>query len=160
VNVDFPGFITDDAALNHNFLFTDHYTFSPTWTNEFRLSYARQDADQPERISPKSVPEAQTQPKILISGLPTPGVHSEDLELRHVNNLLFQETQTKLNCRHTFIYGVEFLRQWATQRGTAYYLGELDYVDTPSLGFSGFANFLDDFGSQARKDFDATIFHP
>src|SRR5262249_11915436 len=44
----FPGFIADQAALNHNFLFTDHYRFSPTWTNEFRFSYARQDADEPQ----------------------------------------------------------------------------------------------------------------
>ena len=48
----FPGFVTDNSAQNQNFLFTDHYTFSPSWTNEFRFSYGRQDADNPERISP------------------------------------------------------------------------------------------------------------
>jgi hypothetical protein len=161
----FPGFVTDQAALNHNFLFTDHYSFSPTWTNEFRFSYARQDADEPQRISPKSVPQARTQPRITISGssIASPGIHSENLQFRHVNNLLFQETQTKLSGRHTFSYGVEFLRQLATQRGTAYYLGQIDYSGAPSLGYSAFANFLDDFSGpsgDALKDFGATIFHP
>ena len=47
------------------------------------------------------------------------------------NNLLFQETQTKLSGRHTFRYGVEFLRQLATQRPSARYLGELNYTNTP-----------------------------
>src|SRR5262249_26852826 len=161
----FPGFVTDQAALNHNFLFTDHYTFSPTCTNEFRFSYARQDADEPQRISPESVPEARTQPRINISGssIASPGIHSEFLLFRHVNNLLFQETQTKLSGRHTFSYGVEFLRQLATQRGTAYYLGQIDYSGAPSLGYSAFANFLDDFSGPSGdtlKDFGATIFHP
>src|SRR4029453_3821365 len=72
----FPGFVTDQAALNHNFLFTDHYSFSPTWTNEFRFSYARQDADEPQRISPKSVPQAKMQPRIMIKSIASPGIPS------------------------------------------------------------------------------------
>jgi Carboxypeptidase regulatory-like domain len=158
----FPGFVTDQAAVNHNFLFTNHYSFSPTWTNEFRFSYARQDAD-PQRISPKSVPQARMQARIGITSIASPGIRSDAVQFRHVNNLLFQETQTKLSGRHTFSYGVEFLRQLATQRGTAYYLGELDYSDAPNSGYSAFANFLDDFSGPsalARKDFGATIFHP
>jgi carboxypeptidase family protein len=161
----FPGYIMDQAALNHNFLFTDQYTFSSTWTNEFRFSYARQDADEPQRISPQSVPAARTQPRILISSglISSLGIRSELVLSRHVNNLLFQETQRKLRGRHTFSYGVEFLRQLATQRPGAYYLGQLSYTDAPALGYSAFANFLDDFSgpsAQARKDFGATLFHP
>lgn len=173
----FPGFITDQAALHHNFLFTDHYTFSPIWTNEFRFSYERQDGYSPQRISRQAVPEARTQPRISIAGGPpvsplavgsnnsiaSPGIASQLIEFRRVNNLLFQDTQTKLSGRHTFSYGIEFLKQLATQRGTAYYLGELDYTDALSLDYSAFANFLDDFSGtsgHARKDFVATIFHP
>ena len=84
-------------------LFTDHYTFSPSWTNEFRFSYGRQNADRPERISPQSVPQASTLPYILI-GMPKantapggavdgPGVRSGFLNFQNTNNLLFQETQ-------------------------------------------------------------------
>src|SRR5262249_50296319 len=88
----FPGFITDQAQQNHNFLFTDHYTFPPTWTNEFRFTYSRQNADDPARISPQSVPEAQTQPKIVIARglIASPGIASHFVQFRHVNNLLFQ----------------------------------------------------------------------
>jgi Carboxypeptidase regulatory-like domain len=168
-NVYFPGFITDQAALNHNFLFTDHYTFSPTWTNEFRFSFARQDADEPQRISPQSIAEARTQPRIGI-GLPTqeidsPGIRSELIQFRRLDNFLLQETQTNLRGRHTFSYGAEILRQFATQRGTAYYLGQFTYTAAQSLGYSAFANFLDDFsgvgtGGITRKDFGVTVFHP
>src|SRR5207247_560194 len=90
----FPGFILDEAAQNQNFLFTDHYTFSPSWTNEFRFSYARQEADQ-QRISPQSVALARTLPKITIPSVDAPGVGSILLQSRQANNLLFQETQTK-----------------------------------------------------------------
>jgi hypothetical protein len=158
----FPGFIQDEAQLNHNFLFTDHYTFSPTWTNEFRFAYSRQNTDD-NRISPQSIPQAQTQPRINISSINSPGVLSDFVQFRHVNNLLFQEKQTKLSGRHTFSYGIEFLKQLATQRASAFYLGELNYVATPGLGYSAFANFLDDFsGGNAllKKDFGATLFHP
>jgi len=159
----FPGYIMDQAALNHNFLLTDQYTFSSTWTNESRFSYARQDADEPQRISPQSAPAARTQPRIVISSINSPGIRSELVQFRHVNNLLFQETQRKLRGRHTFSYGVEFLRQLATQRPVAYYLGQLSYTDASALGYSAFANFLDDFSgpkTEARKDFGATLFHP
>src|SRR5206468_1114671 len=67
ITVYFPGFISDRAAQNQNLLFTDHYTLSPSWTNEFRFSYAKQDNDEPERISPRSVPLARTLPRIIIS---------------------------------------------------------------------------------------------
>ena len=163
VTVYFPGFVTDNAAQNQNFLFTDHYTFSPSWTNEFRFSFGRQDADNPERISPRSIAEAQTLPRIRITNglVASPGVSSILLQFQHTNNILFQETQSKLRGRHTFRYGVEFLRQIAVQAPAAIFLGELDYTDAP--GYSAFANFLDDFSGpsgQVQKDFGATIFYP
>ena len=89
---------------------------------------------------------------------------SDSLQFRHVNNLLFQETQTKLSGRHTFRYGVEFLRQLATQRPAARYLGELNYTNAPGLGYSAFANFLDDFSGpellRRGKTLAPTLFHP
>ena len=139
----FPGFITDQAARNQNLLFTDHYTFSPTWTNEFRFSYARQEADDRSEFRPnpsrwrKRCRESSSRQSIH------PELNSQLLQSRQVNNLLFQETQTKLSGRHTFRYGVEFLRQLATQRPAARSLGELHYTNAP--GYSAFANFLDDF---------------
>jgi outer membrane receptor protein involved in Fe transport len=162
-NVYFPGFILDQALRNQNLLFTDQYTFSPAWTNEFRFSYARQEADDPNRISPQSVPAAQTLPRISFPspGIDSPGVESNLLQFRRANNLLFQETQTKLSGRHTFRYGVEFLKQLATQRPAARSQGTLSYTDAG--GYSAFANFLDDFSGpsgRAQKDFGTTVFHP
>ena len=170
VTVYFPGFVTDNTEQNQNFLFTDHYTFSASWTNEFRLSYGRQDAVNPERISPRSVPEARTLPNMVIGPQPggssvgliaAPGVRSILLGFQRTNNLLFQETQSKLIGRHTFRYGVEFLRQLAAQTPLAISLGAINYTDAP--GYSSFANFLDDFSgpsATATTDFGATIFHP
>jgi len=171
ITVYFPGFISDSAAQNQNLLFTDHYTLSSSWTNEFRFSYGKQDNDEPERISPRSVPEARTLPRIIIvlggmqgnlgALVATPGVRSNFLQFRHSNNLLFQETQTKLSGRHTFRYGVEFLRRLAEQRPSSISAGQLAYAN--AAGYSAFANFLDDFSGPsgaAVKDFGATVFHP
>ncbi len=156
----FPGFVLDGTAQNQNFLFTHNYTFSPSWTNEFRFSYGRP-KNTLGRISPDSVPLAQTLPLLMIKSINAPGIDSNLLQELQATNLLFQETQTKLSGRHTFRYGVEFLRQLAMQRPAAYSLGKFTYQDAP--GYSAFANFLDDFSGangSAQKDFGATVFHP
>ena len=158
-SVAFPGFILDTAARNQNFLLTDSYTFGPSYTNEFRFSYGKLDADQ-TRISPQSVPLAQTLPKIIIQNIAAPGVGS-GLQFRYANNLLFQETQTKLSGRNIFRYGVEMLRQLATQRPNNYDTGEYTFQGGP--GFSAFANFLDDFSGPSgriRKTTGTSVFHP
>ncbi len=81
-----------------------------------------------------------------------------DLQATLANNLLFQETQTRLSGRHTFSYGVEFLVQRATQRPAANFLGQINYT-THSTQYSAFANFLDDF-SGPSADCDAEILAP
>lgn len=160
LNVLFPGFIADGGATNQNFLFTDSYTFGPSFTNEFRFCYGRLEADQ-ARISPLSGPLAGTMPRIIITNIASPGFDSSRLQFRHANNFLLQETQTKLAGRHTFRYGLELLRQLATQRPLAYSLGEVTYTNSP--GYSAFANFLDDFSGQPgriRRTIGGDIFHP
>jgi hypothetical protein len=162
----FPGFVTDQAERNRNFVFTDHYIFSPTWTNEFRFSYGRL-VDEPERISLQSVQEASTLPRITLGSpggsapVSSPGVPSNFIQPRRANNFLLQETQTKLSGRHTFRYGVEVLSQLAFQTPNALRQGMLEY--NYATGYSAFANFLDDFSGpsgRTRKDFGATVFHP
>jgi hypothetical protein len=156
----FPGFFLDAGARNQNFLFTDSYTFGPSYTNEFRFSYGRLDAAQ-ARIPPGAVPLAGTLPRITITNIATPGIPSNALEFRHANNLLFQETQTKLSGRHIFRYGAELLRQLATQQPYEYSQGEIGYNNSP--GYSALANFLDDFSGQPgriRRTIGTTILHP
>lgn len=161
ITVNFPDFILDSAERNQNFLFTDSYTFGPSYTNEFRFSYGRLDLGQ-ARISPQSVPQARTLPwiRILQPTIAAPGVTSA-LQFRRAHNLLFQETQTKLIGRHTLRYGVELLWQRATQRPNANTLGEYRYFS--GGGYSAFANFLDDYSGQNGRiirSFGAEIFHP
>jgi hypothetical protein len=157
--VQFPGFILDSGDRNQNFQFNDSYTFGPTYTNEFRFSYSRLEFNQAS-VSSQSVALAQTLPRITITGIDSPGL-SNALQFHNANNLLFQETQTKLAGRHTFRYGVELLRQLATQQPNAYPLGQIDYRNSP--GYSALANFLDDFSGSSgriRKTVGASIFHP
>jgi hypothetical protein len=79
------------------------------------------------------------------------------------NNFLFQETQTKLTGRKAFRYGVELLRQTITQAPAASTLGTISLTNANALGYSAFANFLDDYsgpsGSISRV-FGAKPFHP
>jgi hypothetical protein len=159
VNPTFPGYSLDDNYQAYNFLFADSYTFGPSFTNEFRFSYGRQDADICG-ISPRSVPLARTNPWISIANISSPGV-PQTSQFRHPRNLLFQETQTKLSGRHAFRYGVEFLRQTATQLPSGARLGNISYQN--SIGYSAFANFLDDFSGPSAittRVFGADVFHP
>jgi outer membrane receptor protein involved in Fe transport len=163
--VTFPGFYVEHAAQTQNALFTDQYTFSPTRTNEFRFSFARQSSDQ-GRVTPDSVPEAMKLPHYSIGGqtINAPGIGGIDLQFRRIRNFLFQDTLTTLRGRHTFRYGVEFLRQLATQSAAARFNGEIAYNDALGVGYSAFANFLDDFsgvgGGRSQKDFPPEPFHP
>ena len=155
----FPGFVTDSGERNQNLLLTDTYTFSSTYTNELRFSFGRLHADQ-SGISPASSASAHTLPRIVIQNIASPGLNASQ-QFRYADNFLFQETQTKLMGRHTLRYGLEFLREIAKQRPNAYPLGEVDFNSSP--GYSGFANFLDDFSGQPgriRLTIGGDIFHP
>ncbi|MBV8841652.1 MAG: TonB-dependent receptor [Bryobacterales bacterium] len=65
--------------------------------------------------------------------------------------------------RHAFRYGVEFLRQLVTQQRSANDLGSISFRDANSLGYSAFANFLDDYSGPSggiNRVFGAKILHP
>jgi hypothetical protein len=141
-SVQYPGFLQEDAYRHQNFLFADSYTFGPSYTNEFRLSYGRQDADDYRLAKDLSVPQARTLPVIGIANLPQIGASSNLLTFRRVNKFLIQETQTKVLDSHTFRYGVEFLRQLSTELPGGFTLGLVNYTDALSSGYSAFANFL------------------
>ena len=107
------------------------------------------------------MPAARTLPQIAIPNIASPGISSGAVQFRYANNFLFQETQTKLSGRHAFRYGVEFLQQLATQRPNIVTQGQFQYKD--AVGYSGFANFLDDFSGpsgQAQIGFGVSTFHP
>jgi outer membrane receptor protein involved in Fe transport len=92
-----------------------------------------------------------------------PGVASQNAEFHYGNNFLFQETQTKLSGRHAFRYGVEVLRQLVTEQRTANDLGSIPFNNANAVGYSAFANFLDDFSgpsATATRVFGAKVFYP
>jgi hypothetical protein len=160
--VPFPGFIQEDVSSHQNFLFADSYTFGPSYTNEFRFSYGRPDGRY-AYTAPESVPLAGTLPQIQIAGVSVPGLISANTQFHYGNNFLFQETQTKLSGRHAFRYGVEFLQQTITQARGANDLGSIAFTNASALGYSAFANFLDNFSGPSATNnrvFGAPVLHP
>jgi hypothetical protein len=158
--ISFPGFIQQNASSHHNFLFADSYTFGPSYTNEFRFSYGRPDVTVGVTWA-GSVSAAHVLPNIAIANISSPGVPSQNAQFHYGDNFLFQETQTKLRGRHAFRYGVEFLRQLVTQQRGANDLGSISF--TNAVGYSAFANFLDDFSGPSattNRVFGAKVFHP
>ncbi|HEY1239924.1 MAG TPA: carboxypeptidase regulatory-like domain-containing protein, partial [Bryobacteraceae bacterium] len=155
----FPGFVKEQAFTHDNVVLTDSYAFGPSYTNEFRFSYERPDAKLGTPW-PGSVPAAQTLPGITITNVAAPGLNNLG-QFYYGNNLLFQETQTKIEGRHAFRYGVEFLRQNLAEAAAGATIGHVTFM--PSTDYSAFANFLDDFSGPSAvntKVFGATQFHP
>jgi outer membrane receptor protein involved in Fe transport len=156
----FPGYVQDFNGRSQNFLLSDTYTFSPTWTNEFRFSYGRIGFNFP--ISDKAIDLAQTMPNFTISNIAAPGLATNIPQFRYANNWTFQETQTKLSGRHTFRYGVEFLRQLARQRPPFNERGSYTYTNSGDA-YSAFANFLDDFSGpsgSSNRNFGDSVYYP
>ena len=157
----FPQYFADASNGDHNFLVSDTYTVGSTFTNELRLSYAREAADSP--ISANAVPSARVIPAIqLPAPFAAPGIGGGSPQFEHVNNWLLQETQSKLAGAHTFRYGVEFLWQLGKQLGAGFAgRGQIGYTASP--GYSAFANFLDDFSGPSatiRRNFGNPVFYP
>ncbi len=158
--VAFPGYIQEFKGRDQNFLFSDNWTFSPTWTNEFRFSYGRIGFNFP--ISDKSIALAQTMPLFNIPNIDAPGIATTIPQFRFANNWLFQETQTKVSGYHTFRFGAEFLRQLARQRPPFNERGSYTYTNTGTT-YSGFANFLDDYSGPSgasNRNFGDAVYYP
>jgi hypothetical protein len=156
----FPGFVQENSFSHHNFLFADSYTLSPSYTNEFRFSFGRPDANL-FATWPGSSPLAGTLPQIQITNVSSPSLVSQNAQFHHGENFLFQETQTKVSGRHSVRYGVEFLQQRITQQRGANDLGSVSFKS--GGGYSAFANFLDDFSGPSgsiTRTFGAPVFHP
>jgi hypothetical protein len=156
----FPGFVQQDSYSHQNFLFADNYTFGPAYTNEFRFSYGRPDVNI-ATTWPGSVPDALILPAISIPNISAPGLHSQNAQFHESDNFVFQETQSKLTGSHALRYGMEFLRQLVTQQRGANDLGSVQFQD--AIGYSGFANFLDDFSGPSAsisRTFGAKVLHP
>jgi outer membrane receptor protein involved in Fe transport len=160
-DVVFPGYVQDFNGRSQNFQLSDTYTFSPTWTNEFRFSYGRIGFNFP--ISERSIDLAQTMPNFSFATVVAgPGIATNIPQFRYANNWALQETQTKLSGHHTFRYGAELLWQLARQRPPFNERGSYTYTNSGDA-YSAFANFLDDFSGpsgSSNRNFGDSVYYP
>ena len=154
----FPGFEADYTAQFYNFLISETHVFSPSWTNEIRLSYNRIQYFFP--LSDPSGP-AGTQPTIGVTSISIPGVSAVFPQGRTANNYVIQDTITHVRGNHTFRAGVDYLRQISTQFAPINARGSLTYA--ASTGYTSFANFIDNFGGSggnASREFGSAQYFP
>jgi hypothetical protein len=158
-NISNPGFIQDFNGRSQNFLVTHTWVMGPRMTNELRFSYGKINFNFP--ISPDSVEDAFTLPKVNIQGISGFGIETNIPQFRKADNYLVQETMSKVYNTHTFRFGGEYLRQIAQQRPPFVERGVFNF--TGSGGFTGFANYIDNFSgfrATANINFGDPIYRP
>lgn len=155
----FPGFSTAQDNFYRNAVIAHTHTFSPSLTNELRLPYNRIDLRFPNNTEN---PLGNTLPRYTIAGgVSAIGVQTNLPQGRIANNYSLQDTMTYIRGVHTFRFGADILVQRSRQFAPITERGALDY--RASTGFSGFANFLDDFGGSAgsaTRDFGSPAYYP
>ncbi len=159
----FPGFFTSQDNTYHNALIAETHVFSPALTNEARLSYNRIALEFP--LDPAN-PLGKTIPEYRIAGITSAGVFAIGVtsifpQGRIANNYVLQDTVTWLRGKHTLRAGFDLLSQRSRQFAPIIERGRLTYG--ASAGFTGFANFLDDFGGvsgAAEKTFGNAAYYP
>lgn len=168
----FPGFITSQANRYHNFLISETHVFSSRLTNELRLSYNRIDLSFP-LDPPNSL--GRSLPCIQITNLSSCTTAGTQLSVNAVfpqgrvaNNYVVQDTMTYMHGNHTFRFGADLLKQRSRQFAPIVERGQLVYSDSSvnvggtNISFTGFANFVDDFGGSgsAARDFGDPAYYP
>ena len=154
-----PGFDNDFVGTTLGGTFSDTYVISSRWTNEFRFNYGRIGFNFP---ATSNDPFHTNLANYGIPGVTGFGVATNIPQFRFANNWQYQDTQTFVTGKHTFRYGVDFLRQLARQHPPFNERGSFSYQGSPGP-ISGFANFLDDFGGasgQLNRQFGSSIYHP
>lgn len=157
---EFPGFDADFTGRFYNFLTTETHIFSPFVTNELRVGY-----DRIQLFFPIEDPNgpAGTLPRINISnsGASQFGANTAFPQGRTANNYVIQDTATVIKGNHTTRFGIDYLRQIATQIAPFDPRGILTY--TASTGHTSLSNFIEDFGGSsgsATRDFGSGFYFP
>ena len=141
---------------------------SPTLTNELRLPYNRITLGFPVNPSNEL---GKTMPLYNIGGLISSGVGAllsgymgvpANLpQGRVANNYGLQDTITWIRGKHTVRAGIDLLLQRSRQFAPITERGLLSYQS--GGGYSGFANFIDDFGGSngsVQRDFGSPAYYP
>ncbi len=159
----FPSFITSNISKTYAIGLTETHVFSPALTNEVRVAYMRFNLDFP--LDPLN-PLGKTSPLLAIAGLNTTasfpyGVTSSFPQGRLFNNYTIQNTTSFVRGTHTIRFGLDLMNQRARQAAPFNERGILDY--RASTGFTGLANFVDDFGGNngnAQRSFGNPFYYP
>lgn len=153
-----PGFTTSIANRFQNFLISETHVFTPSLTNELRLSYNRIALAFP---NDSANPLGQTLPSIVINGVTDVngagfnfGIQTNLPQGRIANNYVIQDTVTYIRGNHTFRTGLDLLQQRSLQFAPINERGALTYA--AGGGFTGLANYLDDFGGSGPAGGSAT----
>jgi len=163
-----PGFTTSIANRFQNFLISETHVFTPSLTNELRLSYNRIALAFP---NDSANPLGQTLPSIVINGVTDVngagfnfGIQTNLPQGRIANNYVIQDTVTYIRGNHTFRAGLDLLQQRSLQFAPINERGALTYA--AGGGFTALANYLDDFGGSgpgggsATKTFGSPRYYP
>lgn len=155
----FPGFSTSSPNRLQNVALTETHIFSPTMTNELRLSYNRITFDFPADTASQL---GRTMPFYSIAGLSGIGLQTNLPQGRIANNYSLQDTISIVRGRHSFRTGFDLLDQRSRQVAPSLIRGSLTYAAVGTV-FTGFANFVDDFGGSgggASRDFGSATYFP
>ena len=146
-----PGFTTSQANRFQNFLISETHVFSPSVTNELRLSYNRIALAFP--LDPPT-DLGLTLPNITIAGVSNVsgatyniGIQT-NLQGRVANNYVIQDTISYLRGAHTFRGGFDLLKQRSRQFAPINERGSLIY--NAGGNFTGWLTSLTTSGSGAR----------
>ena len=155
-----PGFDNNFTGLTLTGSFSDTYVFNSSLTNEFRFNYGRIGFS-----FPLAAPDAfhATLAAYSITGVAGFGGATNIPQFRFANNWQYQDTMSYVRGKHTFRYGVDFLRQLARQHPPFNERGSLVYSADVNIGVTAFSNFLDDFGGSGgslNRQFGSSIYHP
>jgi len=158
--VGFNGFFTSQQNQVNSALLTETHTFSPTLTNEFHLGYNRIFYFFPFDATS---PLAGNIPTITISGFGTGsfvGVASNLPQGRIANNYELQDTLNRVLGKHSLRIGTSLLNQRSKQAAPFNSRGTLSYQ--ASNGYSGLANYIDDYGGSGStaRDFGSASYYP
>jgi len=154
-----PGFDNGFAGRTMTGSFTDTYVINSSWTNEFRFNYGRIGFNFP--LLPTDTFHA-TVPNYSGLGITGFGGATNIPQFRFANNWQYQDTMSLIRGRHTFRFGLDYLRQLARQHPPFNERGSFLYAAS-SGGVTAFSNFLDDFGGNGgslNRQFGSSIYHP
>jgi outer membrane receptor protein involved in Fe transport len=158
-----PGFTTDVLGPSRNLLVSHTWIINSSLTNEARVSpYGLIDFQFPYANNVSDL--ARTLPQLSFAGsggLSTLGIATNLPQGRRAENILVQDTMTKVWNAHTFRFGFEVLKQTARQRPPFNERGSFAFAT--GGGFTGFANFVDNFSGangSANINFGIPFYEP